>query len=149
MSKLLSSLSRKQKTYVFLAIDLALVPVALFFTYAVQALPMSPGAAMWQSLPVLPYMLGFVAALSLWLGLPRVQLIAYEGHAVGQTAVIAIGLVAVSAGLSVFTQMRLPLGTHVMFGICYFLFVAASRVVLLQVVTAMYRRAQPRRRVLI
>jgi len=149
MSKLLSSLTRKQKAYVFLAIDLALVPAALFFTYAVQALPMTPGEAMWLTLPVLPYMLAFVAGLSLWLGLPRVQLIAYEGHAVGQTALVAVGLVAVSAGMSVMTDLRLPLGTHVVFGICYFLFVVTSRNVLLQVVTALYRRAQPRRRVLI
>ena len=149
MLKILSSLTRKQKGYVFLAIDLLLIPVALFFTYTVQALPMSPAEALWQSLPVLPYLLAIAAGLSVWLGLPGIQLNAYERHAVGLTAIFALALAAVSAGLLMFAGLKLPFGTHVMFAISYFLFLVASRAVLFQVVTAMYRRAQPRRRVLI
>ena len=149
MLKIISSLTRKQKAYVFLAVDLLLIPVALFFTYTVQALPMSPSEALWQSLPVLPYLLAIAAGLSVWLGLPGIQLNAYERHAVGLTAVFALGLAAVSAGLLMFAGLKLPFGTHVMFAISYFLFLVASRAVLFQVVTAMYRRAQPRRRVLI
>ena len=149
MFYLVSSLSRKQKAYIFLAVDRALIPAALLFTYTVQSLPMSPLEALWRTLPVLPYMLAIAAALSMRLGLPSIQLIAYERHAVGLTAIFAVALIAVSAGLSVFTGLQLPLGTHVMFGICYFLFVVAARAVLYQVVVAIYRRAQPRRRVLI
>ena len=149
MLNLISSLSRTQKGYVFLAIDLALIPLALLFTFTVQSLPISPPEALWRSLPVLPYLMGVAAALSMWLGLPTIQLNAYERHAIGLTAIHALVLVAVSAGLSAFTAMRLPMGTHVMFGILYFLLIVASRAVLFQVVTAIYRRAQPRRRVLI
>ena len=149
MFNLLSSMTRRQKASVFLALDLALIPVALFFTYIVQALPVPATEALVDTLPVLPYLLAIAAALSLWLGLPSIQLNAYERHAIGLTAIYALALVAVSAGLSAFTAAGLPFGTHVMFGICYFLFLVASRAVLFQVVTAVYRRAQPRRRVLI
>lgn len=149
MLKLLGLLTRKQKGYVFLAIDLALIPAALLFAFTVQSLPLSPLAALWLSLPILPYLLAAAAGLSLWLGLPSIQLNNYERHAVGLTAIYALVLTVVSAALSVFVQLSLPLGTHVMFGISYFLLVVAARVVLFQVVTAIYRRASPRRRVLI
>ena len=42
MVNLIRSLTRKQKAYVFLAVDLALIPAALLFTFMVQALPVSP-----------------------------------------------------------------------------------------------------------
>jgi FlaA1/EpsC-like NDP-sugar epimerase len=149
MVNLIRSLTRKQKAYVFLAVDLALIPAALLFTFMVQALPVSPLEALWQSLPTLPYLLAATAAVSMWLGLPTIQLNAYERHAVGLTAIVAGTLVIVSAVLSFFAPQKLPLGTHVMFGISYFLFVVAARAVLYQVVNAIYRRAEPRRRVLI
>ena len=149
MLKLLSSLSRRQRGYVFLAIDLLLIPLALLFTYTVQSLPISPLEALWQTLPSLPYLMAIAIAVSWWLGLPMVQLNAYERHAVARTAMLAGVLVVASTGLSQISAQELPLGTHVMFGISYFLFVVCSRVFLLQVVTMIYRRARPRRRVLI
>ena len=149
MLKLLSSLSRRQRGYVFLAIDLLLIPLALLFTYTVQSLPISPLEALWQTMPSLPYLMAIAIAVSWWLGLPMVQLNAYERHAVARTAMLAGVLVVASTGLSQISAQELPLGTHVMFGISYFLFVVCSRVFLLQVVTMIYRRARPRRRVLI
>ncbi len=149
MLKLLGALSRGQRAYVFLGIDLILIPVALLFTYAVQALPTSPLQTLQASLPVLPYLLLIAAALSKWLGLPNIQLKAFERFAIGLTALYAVGLAVALAGLSWIAALGLPAGTHVIFGLCYFLFVVAVRMVLLQVVTAIYRRAEPRRRVLI
>ena len=70
MVNLIRSLTRKQKAYVFLAIDLALIPAALLFTFTVQNLSLSPLDALWNSLPTLPYLLAAAAGLSMWLGLP-------------------------------------------------------------------------------
>ena len=53
MFKFISSMSRKQKTGVFLGIDLALIPVALLITYALQSLPTTALATLIQTLPVL------------------------------------------------------------------------------------------------
>ncbi|TDE34232.1 polysaccharide biosynthesis protein [Antarcticimicrobium sediminis] len=149
MLKLLSALSRSQRAYVFLGIDLALIPAALILTYGVQVLPTSALETLRVSLPILPYLLLIAAALSKSLGLPNIQLKAYERFGIGLTALYALGLSVALAGLSWIAGLKLPIGTHVIFGLCYFIFVVAVRIVLLQVVTAMYRRAEPRSRVLI
>jgi FlaA1/EpsC-like NDP-sugar epimerase len=149
MLSFINALTRKQKGYVFLAVDLALIPAALLFTYTVQSLPTSALDTLIQSLPILPYLILVAAGLSMWLGIPNIQLNAYERHAVGLTAIFSLLLAGTSAVLSGLAGTALPPGTHVMFGISYFLFSVASRVVLYQLVTAIYRRAQPRRPVLI
>lgn len=149
MLNFISGLPRRQKAYVFLAIDLALIPLALLFTFIVQALPAPAVTTLFQTLPVLPYLLAVGAALSMWLGLPYILLKDYEGHAMQLTAVLAVVLAAAAAGLSGLAGLDLPPGTYVIFGISYFMALVASRVVLYQVVTAIYRRAQPRCRVLI
>ena len=73
---LISGLSRSKKTCVFLGIDLLLLPLALLFTYTVQDQPVPPVTLLGQMLPILPYILIATGALSYWLGLPQVQLIA-------------------------------------------------------------------------
>jgi FlaA1/EpsC-like NDP-sugar epimerase len=149
MLNLLRSLTRKQRGYVFLTVDLILIPLALLFTYTVQSLPNTAAETLWLAIPFLPYLILLAAVTSTWLGIPLIQLNAYERHAVGLTAILAMVLAGASAVLSTLYGLGLPPGTHVMFGISYFLFAVAARVVLYQIVLAIYRRAQPRRRVLI
>lgn len=149
MLNLIRSLHRRQKAYVFLAIDLALIPLALLFTYTVQVLPNSAGQTLIQTLPVLPYLLAVAAGLSLWLGIPSIQLKAFEGHAVGLTAILATVLTGTMAVLSWLAGLNQPPGTQAIFGISYFIILVTSRAVLYQIVNAIYRRAQPRCRVLI
>ncbi|UWQ81865.1 polysaccharide biosynthesis protein (plasmid) [Leisingera sp. S132] len=146
MYNLISALSRKQKSCVFLAVDLALLPLALLFTLAVQPLP-EPVLA--QLLPLLPYAVAAAAVLALWLGLPHVQLNAYERHAAAQSALLAGGSALVLAGLTSVFGPPLGPGTHAVFAICYFLSMAAARAAMLQLVLMIYRRARPRCRVLI
>ncbi|OED47365.1 polysaccharide biosynthesis protein [Leisingera sp. S232] len=149
MYNLISALSRRQKSYVFLAVDLVLLPLALLFTLEVQPLPDPALATLGALLPVLPYVMASAAALALWLGLPHVQLNAYERHAAAQSALLAggtaLGLALLAAGFG----PPLGFGTYVVFAICYFLFMVVTRAAMLQVVLAVYRRAQPRCRVLI
>jgi FlaA1/EpsC-like NDP-sugar epimerase len=142
-------LTRRQKAGIFLAIDLALLPLALLFSYMVQALPVPALDSLVATLPILPYLLMLAAGLSIWLGLPYVQLNAYERHAIGQTALVAAASAAATAGLARFTTLSFPLGTYIVFGLIYFLFVVAARVMLFQLVTAIYRHSMPRCRVLI
>ncbi|NVK12645.1 MAG: polysaccharide biosynthesis protein [Rhodobacteraceae bacterium] len=149
MYNLISALSRKQKSCVFLAVDLALLPLALLFTLAVQPLPEPALAVLAQLLPLLPYAVAAAAVLALWLGLPHVQLNAYERHAAAQSALLAGGSALVLAGLTAVFGPPLGPGTHVVFAICYFLSMAAARAAMLQLVLMIYRRARPRCRVLI
>lgn len=149
MFNLISALSRKQKSYIFLTIDLGLIPLALLFTLLVQPLPGSALVTLVAMLPVLPYVLAVAAGVALWLGLPKVQLNAYERHAVGLTALLACLTAVATAVLTLLFGPDLPPGTHVVFATTYFLCLLAARAVLYQVVVAIYRRAQPRCRVLI
>ncbi|MEW2915242.1 nucleoside-diphosphate sugar epimerase/dehydratase [Leisingera sp. JC11] len=149
MYNLISALSRKQKSYVFLAVDLGLLPLALLFTLEVQPLPDPALATLGQLLPVLPYVMAAAAALILWLGLPYVQLNAYERHAAAQSALLAGGTALVLAALTAAFGPPLGSGTHVVFAICYFLSMVATRAAMLQLVLMIYRRAKPRCRVLI
>ena len=143
------TLSRKQKGYVLLAVDLVLVPLALLFTFTVQSLPAPAFDSFMQSLPVLPYLMLATAGLTVWLGLPNIQLNAYEHRAMGLHALLALGLMLLSGGMSRLAGLMLLPGTHVIFGLSYFLFAVASRVGLYQLVLLVYRKAQSRCRVLI
>lgn len=149
MFRLLSSLTRAQKSYVFLGIDLCLLPCALLFTFAVQSLSAPAGELFASTLPILPYVVALTALGSLRLGLPHVQLNAYERHAVGLTAIVAVLAASTLAVAMVLFGPKLPLGTYVVFGLVYFMALVAARAVLFQVVMSIYRRAQPRCRVLI
>lgn len=149
MLRLVKSLTRKQKRNVLLILDLGLVPLALVFTFAVQADPSTPLETLSLVLPALPYLLAVAAGVSLALGIPQIQLNAYEGRALAKTAVFAAYLGASLAGLGWLFQLHVPIGHSIVFAICFFMFSAVSRVVMYQVVVAIYRREIPRCRVLI
>ena len=149
MFDFVTSLSRKQKIGVFLGIDLALIPLALLITYMVQSLPTTPFETMVDTLPVLPYLIGFAALLEWRLGLAKIQLNDYGRHAVGLTAILAGLMAAALMSLAMLAGISLPAGTYVMFGILYFICSAGTRIVLHQLVLGIYQRARPRRRVLI
>jgi len=149
MLNILNSVSRAQRVYVLLGIDLVLIPAALLFTFLVQSLPTSAPDTLMKTLPILPYLLLGGAGLSMWMGIPRIKLNAYEAHAVGLTAVYASVIAMGSVPLAMLAGLGLPSGTHVIFGISYFVFLVASRAAMFHVVVAIYRRGEPRCRVLI
>src|SRR5690606_8708902 len=89
------------------------------------------------------------AVISSLLKVPNIRLKSYDMSGMGKIALMS-GLVAlVSAGLHEVADLPLSGGSYVMFGIVYFLVSAASRVVMLELLLAMYRRVNPRCRVLI
>ena len=149
MFDLISRLSRKQKSYVFLTLDALLCPLALLFTFAVQPLPDPALRSLVLMLPVMPYAVLTMAGISVWLGLFRVKLNAYERHAMMLTGLVSVVTATVLAMLTYVVGPELPPGTFVVFGLSYFLFMVLARALMLQLVLVIYRRAQPRCRVLI
>lgn len=145
----ITGLTRAQKSYVFLGIDLLLLPLALLFTFVVQDRGGQALVLMGEMMLILPYVLMATGAFVAWLGLTRVQLIAYDGHAMWQSALVATVAGLLTGGLCTLFGPVLPLGTYVVFAISYLFMMVAIRSVLLQVVLAIYRRARPRARVLI
>lgn len=141
-------LTQQQKRSVMLAVDLVLVVAAYLFTLAVQT---DAGAFFasrdwWLGLPLV---LLFTTAISSLLGIPNIRLKAYDVSGMGRLAVLAGFVALCSALLHGFARADLPLGTHVVFGVVYLLFTALSRIVMLEVLLAVYRRHGHRRRVLI
>ncbi|WP_420850419.1 nucleoside-diphosphate sugar epimerase/dehydratase [Parasedimentitalea marina] len=149
MFDLISRLSRKQKSYVFLTLDALLCPLALFFTFVVQPLPDPALQTLALMVPVLPYAVLVTAGTSVWLGLYRVKLNAYERHAMMLTALVAVLTATVLALLTYMVGPDLPPGTYVVFGLFYFVSMALARAIMLQLTLVIYRRMQPRCRVLI
>ncbi len=149
MFRLLSALTRAQKSYIFLAIDLMFLPAALLAALALQMPERAVVPLFVEALPVLPYILLLVALSARKIGLPQVQLNAYERHAVGLTVLVAlVATAALVVALGIFGP-QVALGTFVVFALIYFIAMVAVRATLLQVVNAIYRRAEPRCRVLI
>lgn len=149
MLNLVKSLSRKQKRAIVLGVDLILIPLALLFTFGVQAGPMTPAETLVHLQPILPYLVVFGAGVSLILGIPDIRVSAYEIRAVIRTAAFAVYL---SAGFAFFAWLFGPAvraGTVIDFGIAFFLFSAASRVVMYRLLLAIYRRDRPRVRVMV
>lgn len=149
MLQFINALSRKQKSLVFLAVDLCLIPVALLLAFAMQSMPATALEILIRILPTLPFLLVIAAGLSLWLSIPQIVLNDYENSAIRRTAVFAFGVAVAESGLLWLRGIALPTGTHVMFGILYFLLSAGSRMLLFHVVSAIYSRGKPVRPVLI
>jgi len=149
MLKFVKNLTRRQKRNTLLLVDLLLLPLAMIFAFGIQAAPLAPMNTLSLLLPILPYMMVIAAGLALWLGIPQIQLNAYEGRAVAKTGAFAVYLAGAMVVFSWLFGLALPPGIFVVFGIGFFLFSAISRVLLYQIVTAIYRREIPRCRVLI
>lgn len=149
MLDFIKALTRSQKSNILLVVDLILMPVALVFTFGVQAEPLTPLATLNLVLPILPYMIAVGAGLSIAMGICHIQLNAYEGRALAKTALFAAYLGGAMAILSQLFGLEIALGQCVVFALSFFVFSAVSRMAMYQVVVAIYRREIPRCRVLI
>ncbi|WP_370399541.1 polysaccharide biosynthesis protein [Sulfitobacter sp. JB4-11] len=149
MLNVIKSLTKRQKRGIMLTLDSGLIILAIVFALAAQGLPGGVLPHLIDYMTVLPYVLIFGVAVSLWLGVCTTQLNSYEGAAIGTTGVFAASLVAISIIMSWIVGLTLPTSVHVVFGAAFFSLVVIARTVLLQVVLAIYRRSSSRCRVLI
>ncbi|MEL6241599.1 MAG: nucleoside-diphosphate sugar epimerase/dehydratase [Pseudomonadota bacterium] len=149
MLKLVQSLSRTQKQYVLITVDSLLIPVALFFALSLQISPIGARVVMSEFLEILPYLILLAAAVSVSMGASAIQLKTYEATAIGQSAVYAFLVAGISTSLTIVAKVPVAISTQIVFGISLFVFTVLSRIVLLQIVSAIYRSAPNRMRVLI
>ncbi|MCE8005552.1 nucleoside-diphosphate sugar epimerase/dehydratase [Aestuariivita sp.] len=149
MLALIKQLTRRQKSMIVLSIDLLLLCIAAVIAFGMESLPGGSLSAFANYIPVLPYILFGATLLSVWMGLSSTQLVMYDSRSIGLTAIYAISLGALSATVSTIVGLDLNMNVHAVFGLVYFLLIAVSRAILLQVVQALYRRGEQRCRVLI
>ncbi len=146
---LIKSLTRTQKQAVMLGVDLTLVPLALLFTLMVQRQGESAFAELAGIWPVVGLLMVMAAAFSTILGIPNMRLNSYDMSSTGKTGLFAGMLALAGLALGRTAGLGYGAGIYVVFGIVFFLFSVSSRVVMLQMLLTLYRREQPRRRVLI
>jgi len=142
-------LSRRQKSAIMLCVDLAVVVMAqVLALVAFRSSGAGFGALhnLWlvfffQTLSAVP--------IALFLGIPKIQLKAYETRALGKTAMFGLFLVLMNVMLHRLAQHAVPVGVSIVFGLIFITLAAGVRMVMLQVLLALYRRAAPTCRVLI
>ncbi|MBO6601634.1 MULTISPECIES: polysaccharide biosynthesis protein [Paracoccaceae] len=149
MLNFVKSLTRREKKVTLLIVDVVLIPLALVFSFAVQAMPVPPLQTLEFVLPILPYLMALGAVISVLLGVPDIRVSAYEWRGVAKTMAFAIYLAIGAAVLSGLFSVDIPPSLHIDFGITFFLLSAASRVVMYQILLAIYRWDTKRCRVLI
>ena len=147
MLRRLTSLPRTAKQAILVGNDVFFVPVALVAAFALQSGSLPGGIVRnWEALLILT---ALAALISLALGIHRIQLKAYENRAVTMTALHAVLMGVTAAMLDKLAGYGTPLSTFINFTLVYFLLVYSSRLVLLQLLLAIYRKGQEQIRVLI
>ena len=144
-----STLARPTKRAILLCVDIILVPPALLTAMVLQYDDSLAFDNMRQHWLALPLLMGFCGLLTVVLGLHRVQLKAFESHAIGLTALHAILLGLATAVMDDLAGFGTSLATFINFALIYFFMSIGARMLMLQALLAIYRREQPQCRLLI
>ena len=149
MLKLVLSLTRRRKRMIFLALDLLLIPLTVFFCFGMQygglnAISMF-GDHIWHAV----LLMCVAAPLSMVLGLPRIKLKSFDSSAIVSFAMFAAMLMLASIAMDSLASLNLKTAFHVSFGIVFFLVTVASRMLLLEMLLRILRSGKTRSRVLI
>lgn len=142
MLKTIISLSRMQKALILLALDVALVPVALGASLLLLGTQAEVIRALFtrHGLLVAALMAAAVGMVALS-RVNRQKLKDYQGDAIARSMLIAAGLGVLAAMLSRFFGTGLPTGFHVIFSLVYFAGFFVTRRALVRMLTEMYRRS--------
>ncbi|MCB2136697.1 MAG: polysaccharide biosynthesis protein [Rhodobacteraceae bacterium] len=149
MVKFVISMTRAQKRLILLLLDLAFVPLAFLAAFVIHFSAAVPVGTLLLNWPVIPLLIVVALALSVSLGTANIRLKHYDMAAAQQTALFAALLAMSSFGLAELGKLPIPSGFHVVFGLVYFALSASSRIVLLQILLAIYSESAAISRVLI
>lgn len=141
MIKTVLTLTRRQKSGIFLMLDMALVPLAFQAAWALHSNSPQAGQGLVLAAEIALLMLA-AGAMSAQFGLSRTQLKDYNGGAVLRSAGLAVTLAGVFWALSAARAAMLPAGVVIIFGLVYFVFYFGTRQFLLWIVTEIYRRSR-------
>ncbi len=149
MYRLVSMLPRTTKRQVVLAVDVLLVPLALLAALGLQQNGLSETSEVGRNWFALPLLMSISGLLAVVLGIHKIQLKAYESHAIGLTGVHAVLLGLAAAVMDDLAGYSTPFATFINFALVYFLMVIAARMAMLQLLLVVYRSGQDQCRVLI
>lgn len=147
--KIATSLTRAQKQYFFMLIDVAMVLVAFVSALLLNSTVTVNVEMLWLVAPLMAIMALLGLPVSSYLGLPRTKLNAYEMRGVWATALYATAVSIIGLAFNGLFSPHLPVEVFLIFSVLFLVFAAAWRVGLRYVVFNAYRRGQSRMRVLI
>ena len=140
MIKTLLGLSRRQKSGIFLLLDMALVPLAFWMASVLHAGLQAPLDG--RSLAALASVTLLAGGLSAGLGLHRLRLKDYDGGASLRSGLLALGLSVLFVIVTLLSKAPLHPGVSISFALVYFVSSVLVRQILLLVVTQIYRRSR-------
>jgi len=149
MYSFVTTMSRQAKRLILLAIDVCLVPIALMTAFVLQANGVQDFAGRADAWLTLPLLMAVAGLLSGALGIHRIQLKAYESHAIALTGIHAVLLGLATAIVDDVAGYATPLATFINFMLVYFLMSVATRVAMLQLLLRIYRQGHAQCRVLV
>lgn len=141
--------SRPIKRALLLAIDLVLVVWSYLFMLAVvDQYPLA-----WMSTKIGMLTLGLMllgaAAIAIFLKVPNIRLKSYGAKGMGRVGVMAALIAAMGAALHQIADSPLDMRDFVIYALALFVFLALARLVMLDLLTRVYRMRNDRCRVLI
>lgn len=147
--KLIASLTQRRKRSIFLFVDLAMIPLALLGAFAVHRSTLVPMADVTENILLLLLLFAVAPFLALVLGTTDIRLKDFDIAGWGKLAVFASLMAFIGLVFSESIGLGLPPGLHIVFGLIYTALIGGARVMLLQVVRAIYGRSDAITRVLI
>ncbi len=115
----LHTLSRRVKRAIFLSVDSLLVPISLYFAFALRygtAQPFSYLASSWVLFPILS-VIGVILALGV--RLDRIKLNAFESRAMTRIALVSMALAMSAIVLSYLLGLNAPRSVPLLFGVIF------------------------------
>jgi FlaA1/EpsC-like NDP-sugar epimerase len=142
-------LSRREKSAIMLVVDLMAVVVAQFS--ALMAFRSTdPGAVALENLGLVVFFQTLSAVpIAFFLGIPKIQLKAYEMRALGKTVIFGMFLIAMNVMLHRLAQHGVPMAMSIVFGLFFIMLSTSARLLMLQILLALYSRGELTCRVLI
>ena len=141
------ALSRRQKDFFLLAIDVAIVPFVFWITATL--LFQRGGVSLDTAARSVPVLMLVAGGLSMALGLNRIQLKHFDAEAVMRALALSVGLGLVAGVMDAIAGNHVWLVVPIFFAMAYFLTYIALRRMMLRLLTMLYRRSRVVSRVII
>lgn len=144
MYAFLTNLSRRSKRAVLIAMDICLIPLALFVAYSLRYGMVNPSSVFVDATELLVVLVIAGAAIVHTLGIHRIKLQDFEMQAVARVGVASFLLAATAILTSYLFQTSTPRSVPLIFGVTYFVFSLSARVAGI-LLLALLRELQERR----
>lgn len=149
MLGLVTRLTRRQKQGILVAVDVLVVPAALYLAFAGNGgtfLLARHGPFEWQ---IVPLLMGAAGLLTYALGLQRIQLNDYETVGLSSGAIFSVLMGIVAWGLNGIARGDAPFSAFLTFALLLFLGLLAARLTMRTILLKFLHMLQPRTSVLI